>query len=301
MIPAELPGWPQKFHFPNLEALQIPASHMHIAEHSRMLHYIGSNDYSHYENNNSGHHAYHSERRNHSLHDSIDLQDLYPHKPLHSDSRYQPFSGNFIGVSNMSISLENLSFLKDSIFGKCNKFEALTALFWRERTRLLDFPPSSEVVLFFPAPVAQDVHLAFYGKYGFNCMVTARASELVQSDLSKVVRLIQDAQVEFAGQFLECMRRFIQLHAYETQKHAPRHVLLFTVLSHVVEGFDFGTDVHPYLHGAAHVPCPVNAVAITGCSEDNIEVVITNAPLTLTDKISLHLHQHPMLGSDSKL
>ncbi|KAI5070981.1 hypothetical protein GOP47_0013232 [Adiantum capillus-veneris] len=298
-IPSQLPHWPQKFHFPSLEmAAHGPAEYVHVNDHHK-LQYVETRDPSYGESVYGDHKSHYLDRR-----ERPHYEDVHVHSSDHTlpymEARDQPFHDNVHGLSNITISLEYLSHLKDSIRINCNKFEALAALIWRERTRVLALPLSSEVVLFFPAPVPHDVHVAFYGQYGFNCMVSAQAGDLVQSDLSEVVRMIQMAKVDLVDNFLECMRRFAQLHRNAT-KRAPPHVLIFTVLWEGVEEIDFGLGSLPFAPDATRLHSPVNVAAVTGGLEETIEIVMTNAPITLTEKIHHHMLPHTPLLSDSKL
>ncbi|MCO5554613.1 hypothetical protein L7F22_008145 [Adiantum nelumboides] len=298
MIPSQLPQWPQKFHFPSLEMAHGPAEHVHVDDHHK-LQYADTRDLSLSESMYGDQKPHYFDKSDRPHYDNV--HGVSPdHTRPYSEAREQPFHDNVHGLSNITISLEYLSHLKDNIRVNCNKFEALAALFWRERTRALSLPLSSEVVLFFPAPVPHDVHVAFYGQYGFNCMVSARAGDLIQTDLSEIVRMIQQAKVHLVDNFLECMRRFAYLHRNAT-KQAPPHVLLFTVLWDGVEEIDFGLGSPPFAPDATRLHSPVNVAAVTGGLEETIEIVVTNAPIAFTDKVHLHMLPNAALLSDSRL
>lgn len=284
VVPLQLSEWPQKFHFPSLELAHGPEEYAHA--HDNKLHYMESTRDQSY-----------METRDQPYYDNVHGLG-HDHKLQYIETRDQPYYDNVLGLTNISISLEDLNMLKDSIRIKCNKFEALAALFWRERTRALALPHSSEVLLFFPAPVAHDVHLAFYGQYGFNCVVSARVGDLIQRELGEVVGMIQEAKAYLEANFIQCMKKFAQVHC--PAKRAPPHVLIFTVLWDGVCDIDFGMGGAPYAPDATRLRSLVNVAAITGALEDTIEIVMTNAPPTLADKISLHsLSTRPL--SDSRL
>lgn len=222
------------------------------------------------------------------------------HKQHMELAQNQAYYENLTGLRNVSISLEELGSLKETIRIKCNRFEALAALFWRERTRALGLPPSSEVILFFPAPVAHDVHMAFYGQYAFNCMAAVSAGNLVQSELAEIVRFLQDAKTSLEENFAHVVKEFAKLHC--SAKRAPPHVFLFTLLWDGASEIDFGWGTAPHAPDAVRLHSPVNVAAITGGLEDTIEIVMTNAPLTMADKISLQLlPSRSSLKADSRL
>lgn len=298
MVPAQLSEWPQKFHFPSLELAHGPEEYAHSRDNK--LHYMESTrDQSYYDNVSNDHKFPYMETRDQPYYDNVHGLG-HDHKLQHVETRDQPYYANVLGLSNISISLEDLNMLKDSTHIKCNKFEALAALFWRERTRALELPLSSEVLLFFPAPVAHDLHLAFYGQYGFNCVVSARAGDLIQRELGEVVGMIQEAKAFLEVNFIQCMKKFVQVHC--PAKQAPPHALIFTVLWDGVCDIDFGMGGAPYAPDATRLRSPVNVAAITGALEDTIEIVMTNAPQGLVDKINLRSLLLPTRPySDSRL
>ncbi|KAH7299979.1 hypothetical protein KP509_24G039100 [Ceratopteris richardii] len=298
LVPSHLSQWPQKFHFPSLEAIKIPAEYIPADGHMG-LEDTESGYHFYHQNSNADHHLHHFDGLEHSLHDSTSLQSDDHRIMLHSEIRDESFHKNLLGLSNASISLDYLSSLKKSLNVNCNKFEALAALIWRERTRMMDFPPSTEVVLFFPVPMKHDAHLAFYGQYGFNCMVSTHAGNLLQSGINEVVLMIQEARMHYSKQFLNCMRKFCQMHL--ASKRAPPHALIFTVLWYGAEEIDFGTRVAPAAADATRLPSPVNVIAVTGGLEHTIELAMTNVPADFPDQLSFISYGRSTIRSESKL
>ena len=199
--------------------------------------------------------------------------------------------GSMLGLANISVRIEELINLKDTINVKCNKFEALVALFWREHVRALNLPSSMDVELFFPAPVPHDTHLAFYGQYAFNCMVTEQVGNLLQADLTKIVQLLHHAKMHLDdNSFVSCVKEFGRLHG-TSRRAPPPQVLLFTLLWEGVSEVDFGFATSPYVPDAVRLHSPINGIAITGGLEDTIELVMTNVPGSIITNIHHHLHR----------
>lgn len=291
--------WPQKFHFPSLELAHGAEEYEHGQD--KLRNRESSRDQPYPDNvHGFGTDKQYMERRD-QPHQDHDLRlGAHDSNPPYTDTKDQSYDGYGLGLTSISISLQDLSMLKDSIRIKCNRFEALAALFWRERTRALRLPSSSEVLLFFPKPVAHDVHLAFYGQYGFNCVVTARVDDLLQRDLSRVVGMIQEAKAYTEVKFAECMRKFAQVHCPST-KRTPLHACIFTVLWDGVNEIDFGMGAVPHAPDAVRRRSPVNVAAITGGLEDSIQIVMTNTPPGLSDKLSHQALSSRPLPSDSRL
>lgn len=209
---------------------------------------------------------------------------------------------NLVPITQISFSSNDIRILTRLLrkegSRKCNTFEALAAHVWRERTRALDIPASSEVRLFFPTPVSHDLPMVFYGQYAFNTQAITTVGYLLQNDLAHAVQLIQKASKFVEEGFTKCVTDFADAHC--PAGCAPYTNLIFTLLTDDLSKIGFGSGMPPYTADAVRLHSPVNAVSITNVSEDSLELLVTNIPANAVESFKHNVHDLSSL-TDSRL
>ncbi|KAF8650232.1 hypothetical protein HU200_063987 [Digitaria exilis] len=147
----------------------------------------------------------------------------------------------------------------------CTVFEAVVAVMWRCRTRVVMSDPDAPAPLVFAANVRK--HVGAKGGYFGNCVTTvvtvARSGEVANGDINDVVRVIKRAKKGIPGQFKDAAGAGEEGH---TEEEEQLDVLFGYNAFYVSSWRNLGFDMADMGGGRpARVMCHVELTAVPNC------------------------------------